>query len=85
MTQELCIKCKNQPATLHSPSGTPYCSRCGRCTRSVYSTMKGVVVLRKECKKTVDQFVMHPRMRVYVCSCVLNYEREMQMIERSAS
>jgi len=79
-----CVKC-GKPASLKSPSGTPYCSRCGRCTRNVYGTMKGIVVLRKECRKTVDQFVIHPRMRVYVCPCVLDYDREMQKIERSAS
>lgn len=46
--------------------------------------MKGVVVLRKECKNTVEQFVKHPRMGVYVCSCLLDFEREIQQIERRA-
>lgn len=71
-------------ATLKSPSGTLYCQSCGRCQRKVYSTMKGVVVLRKECKKTVEQFVKHPRLG-YVCPCLLDFEKEIQNIERSAS
>ncbi len=79
-----CVKCE-QPAQLTSPSGTLYCQKCGRCQRKVYGAMKGVIVLRKECKRTVEQFVKHPRMGVYVCSCVLEFEQEIQKIERRVS
>lgn len=78
-----CVRCQ-KTATLTSPSGTLYCQSCGRCQRKVYSTMKGVLVLRKECKKTVEQFVRHPRLG-YVCSCVLEFEREIEQIERKVS
>lgn len=73
-----CAKCGDM-ATLKSPSGTVYCSRCGRCQRRVYGTMRGVVVLRQggECKRTVEEFVMHPRMGIWCCPCVLEFEEKM--------
>lgn len=68
-----CCKC-GQEATLSLPNGTVYCKQCGRCKRKVYGVMKGVVVLRRECKVTVENFVMHPRISAYVCPCVLKYD-----------
>ena len=70
-----CIKC-GQEATLSLPNGTVYCKQCGRCKRKVYGVMKGIAVLREECKATVENFVLHPRLGVYVCPCVLKYEEE---------
>jgi len=67
-----CCKC-GAPAVLKSPSGNPasiYCRRCGRCGRKEYDVVQGYLVLRKECKKTIEDFVLHPRMGIYVCPCV---------------
>jgi len=66
-----CVKC-GQPSSLKSPSGMLYCQKHGYCQR-------------RTCLKSVEKFVMHPRMGVYVCKCVLDFEREIQQIERSAS
>lgn len=71
-----CAKCGDM-ATLKSPSGTVYCSRCGRCQRRVYGTMRGVAVLREECRKTVEEFVKHPRMGIWCCPCLLEFEDKM--------
>jgi hypothetical protein len=84
-----CVKC-TAPATIASPSGTPYCQQHGHCTRKVYGVVRDkkqdiVVVVRRECKTSVADFVVHPRMGIYICPCVLAYEREMQKITRGAS
>ncbi len=52
-----CCKC-GEPAFLKSPSGKYiYCRRCGVCARP-------------KCTKTIEQFIMHPRMGIWVCPCV---------------
>jgi hypothetical protein len=66
----VCVKCR-QPAVLRSPSGTVYCQKHGYCQR-------------RTCLKSVEKFVKHPRMGVYVCPCVISFEKEIQQIERSA-
>jgi hypothetical protein len=66
-----CIIC-SQPSQLKSPSGMHYCQKHGYCQRIT-------------CLKSVEKFVMHPRMGVYVCPCVLAFEREIEKLERSAS
>lgn len=73
-----CVKCKKQSATLKSPSGAVYCQQCGHCQRRVYDTMQGVVVLRQggECNTSVDKFVKHPRIGIYVCPCIIEFEKE---------
>lgn len=76
-----CVKCK-KPATLASASGNPqsiYCVNCGRCKRKVYGTMRGIVVLRQECNGSVEKFVKHPRLGIYVCPCVLRFEAEFEV------
>lgn len=75
-----CKKC-NKDATLCSPSGTLYCKNCGHCKRKVYRVMKGVVVVLRECNRSVEQFVMHPRLRIYTCSCLLEFDVEMSKRE----
>ncbi len=67
-----CCKCPAE-ATLKSPSGNPemiYCKRCGRCGRKEYDVINGYLVLRKECKYTIEDFVLHPRMKIWVCPCL---------------
>jgi hypothetical protein len=52
-----CCKC-GEPAFLKSPSGKYiYCRRCGVCARP-------------KCTKTIEQFIMHPRMGIWVCPCI---------------
>lgn len=72
---EPCVKC-SKPGVVTSPSGAVYCQQCGRCQRRVYGVMRGVVVLREECNTSVDKFVKHPRMGIYVCPCLLAFEQE---------
>lgn len=79
-----CVKCK-EPATLKSPSGDLYCPRHGHCMRDVYKTMEGVVVLDSKCRISVEKFVWHPRLGRYVCPCILEFEKKIEQIERSAS
>jgi hypothetical protein len=80
-----CVKCC-KPGVVSSPSGAVYCRQCGRCQRRVYGAMQGVAVLREECNTSVDKFVMHPRLGIYVCPCLLRFDEEMQNInKRSAS
>lgn len=74
----LCVRCGAE-ASLRSPSGSVYCDRCGRCGRKVYGTMKGVIVLRQECKRSVEEFVLHPRMGIYVCPCVVQFEAKVSI------
>lgn len=67
-----CCKC-SEPASLKSPSGNPqsvYCRRCGRCGRKEYDVINGYLVLREECKNTIEDFVLHPRMKIWVCPCL---------------
>jgi hypothetical protein len=61
----------NEEAMLKSPSGTVYCQKHGYCQR-------------RTCLKSVEKFVKHPRLGVYVCPCVISFEQEIQKIERRA-
>lgn len=70
-----CVKC-GKPSNVKSPSGTLYCQQCGRCQRRVYDTMQGVVVLREECNTSVKDFVLHSRMGIYVCPCIIKFQEE---------
>ena len=72
-----CVKCGKR-GEVSSPSGAVYCQQCGRCQRRVYGVMQGVVVLREECNTSVDKFVKHPRMGIYVCPCILEFERQIK-------
>jgi DNA polymerase-3 subunit epsilon len=58
-----CIKCGSF-ATLTSPSGAYYCRKHGYCGR-------------KTCLKSVEKFVLHPRMGIWVCPCVMEFELKM--------
>lgn len=66
-----CCRC-GDPATLKSPSGTLYCQKHGYC-------------LRRTCLKSVEKFILHPRLGRYVCPCILRFEREIQDVKRSTS
>jgi hypothetical protein len=57
-----CCKC-GEPATLSSPGGSIYCSKHGYCAR-------------RTCLKSVEKFVMHPRLGIWCCSCVIKFEKE---------
>ena len=59
-----CVKC-GSPSELKSPGGSVYCQKHGYCAR-------------RTCLKSVEKFVMHPRMGIYVCSCVVKFEEDMQ-------
>lgn len=52
-------------ATLKSPGGSLYCKKHGYCGR-------------RTCLKSVEKFVMHPRLGIWVCSCVVRFDEEMQ-------
>lgn len=63
---DLCAVC-GEPATVASPSGNPesvYCKRHASCARP-------------SCTKTVEQFVLHPRMGIWCCPCILNFEEQL--------
>lgn len=55
-----CCKC-GEAATMRSPGGSVYCKKHGYCAR-------------RTCLKSVEKFVMHPRLGIYVCSCVVKFE-----------
>jgi hypothetical protein len=63
-----CAQC-GEPAMLRSPSGTVYCSKHGYCAR-------------KTCLKSVEKFVLHPRMKIWCCTCVVAFEEQFEMIGR---
>jgi hypothetical protein len=67
-----CVKC-GKDATLLSPGGSLYCAECGRCRgKSVEQTALGIEV--KVCGRSVEKFVMHPRMGIWVCPCLLLFD-----------
>lgn len=69
-----CCKC-GEIATLLSPGGSIYCAEHGKCGRKhVEMTALGINV--RVCGRSVEMFVMHPRLGIWVCSCVLKFERE---------
>jgi hypothetical protein len=79
LAEPLGVCCKvgcDNPATVASPSGDPqsiYCKACGRCgAKSVEMTALGVSV--KVCGNSVEQFVLHPRMGIWCCPCMLSQE-----------
>lgn len=74
----ICVKCGAE-ASLKSPGGSAYCARCGHCGRKVYGTMKGVIVLRQECKRSVEEFVKHPRMGIWCCPCLIEFEAKIKI------
>lgn len=68
-----CVKC-GRDATKRAKGGDLYCLQCGRCKRKVLDVMKGVVVVRKECKRSVEDFAWHERLGIYVCPCFLEFD-----------
>ncbi len=67
-TLGICCKC-GEPATLLSPGGSIYCAEHGKCGgKSVTQTALGISV--KVCGRSVEQFVMHPRLGIWVCPCM---------------
>ena len=70
-----CIKCGKE-GCLKSPGGSIYCERCGHRKRKVYGVMKGIVVVYEECKISVEKFVKHPRLGIYVCPCIVTFEEK---------
>ena len=65
-----CVKCQKEEATRRSPSGKyVYCEKCGKCgAKAVSSTALGISV--KTCGRSVEEFVWHPNMQIWVCPCV---------------
>ena len=59
-----CKRGCSEPATFASPGGSMYCRKHGYCAR-------------RACLKSVEKFVMHPRLGIYVCSCVVRFDEEM--------
>lgn len=59
-----CCKC-GELAVLQSPGGSVYCQKHGYCGR-------------RTCLKSVEKFVMHPRLGIWVCSCVIKFEKEQE-------
>jgi len=63
-----CVRC-GEPATLRSPGGSIYCAEHGRCGgKSVGMTALGVSV--KICGRSVEEFVLHKRLQIWVCPCM---------------
>ena len=62
-----CVKC-GESARLVSPSGTRYCRKHGYCAR-------------KTCLKSVEHFVKHPRLGIWVCPCVVAFEAALGEME----
>lgn len=56
-------------ATRRSPSGALYCAEHGKCGgKSVRETALGIEM--SICGRSVEEFVLHPRMGIWVCTCV---------------
>lgn len=54
----------SEPATLASPSGKfVYCAEHGKCGHWYMDR-------QTRCGISVEKFVMHPRLEIYVCPCV---------------
>jgi len=63
-----CVKC-GRDATLKSPGGSIYCVHCGKCGGKVVDmTALGASV--RVCGRSVEEFVLHPRMGIWCCPCV---------------
>lgn len=59
----------NEPATVASPGGSIYCKYHGKCGgKSVWQSALGIDV--RVCGTSVEHFVKHPRMGIWVCPCV---------------
>ncbi|SRR6266699_1090282 len=74
VVEPLGVCCKeecSEPATLRSPSGTLYCSKHGYCAR-------------RTCLRSVEKFVWHERLEIYVCPCVVHFEERIRQDARSA-
>jgi len=60
----------NKPAVLASPSGNPksvYCKQHGHCGRANKDGLE-------TCGTSVESFVKHPRLGIYVCPCVVAFD-----------
>jgi hypothetical protein len=63
-----CVKC-GMTATRQSPGGSLYCAEHGKCGgKVVEGTALGISV--KVCGRSVEEFVLHPRMGIWVCPCM---------------
>jgi hypothetical protein len=70
-----CVKCEG-PATVASPGGSIYCKKCGKCGgKTVEQTALGIEV--NICGRSVEKFVMHPRLGIWCCPCILQFEEDM--------
>jgi len=72
-----CAKC-GKPAVISSPSGNPksiYCEQCGHCGRWYINR-------QSRCNRSIEDFVLHPRLGIWVCPCMILFEIEMQKKER---
>jgi hypothetical protein len=65
-----CCKCE-EPATRRSPSGKYiYCETHGKCGgRTAKTTALGVSM--DVCGRSVEEFVKHPTIGIWVCPCML--------------
>src|SRR5437660_2560953 len=59
-----CVKC-GELAVLRSPGGSVYCSKHGYCAR-------------RTCLRSVEKMVWHERLGLWVCSCVVRFEQEVE-------
>jgi hypothetical protein len=57
-----CCKC-GKVAERRSPSGALYCAECGKCGH-------WYIDRQTRCKRSVEEFVFHLRMRIYICPCL---------------
>lgn len=70
---ECCKLGCEQEAVLKSPGGSIYCEKCGKCgAKTVDSSALGISV--RVCGRSVEQFVMHERLGIWVCPCILKFE-----------
>ena len=64
-----CVKC-GAPAEVASPSGDPksvYCKQHGHCGRANKDGLE-------TCGTSVENFVKHPRLGIWCCPCVLQFD-----------
>jgi hypothetical protein len=64
-----CCKC-GADGTVSTPNGKyVYCEKCGKCgAKDITNTALGIQV--RVCGRSVETFVMHPRLGIYVCTCL---------------
>ena len=64
-----CCKC-GADGSVSTPNGKyVYCANCGKCGAK-YISETALGIQARVCGKSVETFVVHPRLGIYVCTCM---------------